>query len=99
MLPTLQTYLSSGGLVSNTSNVQITANSTIGVNIVANTLVLSTPLAGNSGGTGLSSITNNAILVGNSSDGFTQLSLGTSGYVLQSNGSALVYDTIDGGSF
>lgn len=103
-LSTLKTYLSSGGLTTNTSTVRITANSTINVQITANTitsgtLTLSTALPGNSGGTGLSSITNNSILVGNSTTGFNQLSLGASGYVLQSNGTALVYDILDGGSF
>lgn len=98
-LGTLYAYLTSGGLVSNSSTVAITANGSVNVAIVANTLTLATALAGNSGGTGLSSITNNALLVGNSTNGFTQLSLGTEGYVLQSNGTALVYDTLDGGTF
>jgi hypothetical protein len=103
-LSTLNAYLTSGALTTNTTSVRITANSTINVQITANTitggtLTLSTALAGNSGGTGLSSITNNAILVGNSTTGFNQLSLGASGYVLQSNGTALVYDILDGGSF
>ena len=96
---TLQAYLNSGGLVTNTSVVNITANSTVSVAIVANTLALSTALAGTSGGTGLASYTAEDILVANSSNGFRKLGLGTSGYVLQSNGSALVYDTLDGGSF
>ena len=98
-LASLNTYLKSGALQSNSTTVSITANSTVSVSITANTLSLSAPLAGNSGGTGINSITNNAILVGNSSNGYTQLTLGASGYVLQSNGTALVYDTLDGGSF
>lgn len=96
---TLETYLNSGGLTTNTSVVNITANSTIAVSITANTLSLSTALAGTSGGTGKATMTNNAILVGNSTNGYTELTLGTSGYVLQSNGTTLVYDTLDGGSF
>jgi len=96
---TLWAYLKSGGFVSNSTVINITANSSLSVALVANTLTLTTGLAGNSGGTGLTSITNNAILVGNSSNGFAQLSLGTEGYVLQSNGSALVYDILDGGTF
>jgi hypothetical protein len=96
---TLQTYLLSGGLVSNSSNVQITANSTLGVSIVANTLSLTSALPGTSGGTGLNSYTQEDILVANATNGFRKLSLGTAGYVLQSNGSALVYDTLDGGTF
>lgn len=96
---TLVTYLNSGALTTNTTAVAITANSTVSVSLVANTLSLSTPLAGTSGGTGLNSYTAEDILVANSSNGFRKLGIGTSGYVLQSNGSALVYDVLDGGSF
>jgi hypothetical protein len=96
---TLQAYLDSGAFTSNSTSVKITANSTVNVAIIANTLTLSTALASNSGGTGKSTMTNNAILVGNSTNGYNELSLGTNGYVLQSNGTALVYDILDGGTF
>jgi hypothetical protein len=96
---TLQAFLSSGGLVSNSTAVTLTSNSTLNVNITANTLSLSTALAGTSGGTGLASYTTEDILVANSSNGFRKLSIGTSGTILQSNGSALVYDSLDGGTF
>lgn len=95
----LETYLDSGGLVTRSDYVAITANTVVNVNIVANTLTLSTALAGTSGGTGLNTYTAEDIIVANSSNGFRKLGLGTSGYVLQSNGSALVYDTLDGGTF
>lgn len=98
-IATLEAYLSSGGLITNSSTVAVTANSTVNVAIVANTLTLSTALAGTSGGTGRATTTNNAILVGNTSNGYNELQLGTAGYVLQSNGTALVYDVLDGGSF
>jgi hypothetical protein len=96
---TLQTYLQSGGLTTNSSVANLAANSTYVVNITANTLSLTTALAGTSGGTGKLTVTNNALLVGNSTNGYNELTLGTSGYVLQSNGVALVYDVLDGGSF
>jgi hypothetical protein len=96
---TLQAYLLAGGFTSNATHVRIAANSTINVAIVANTLTLSTALAGTSGGTGKATMTNNAILVGNTTNGYNELALGTSGYVLQSNGTALVYDVLDGGTF
>lgn len=96
---TLQTLLDSGGLQTNSTSVTITANSSVKVELVANTLSLSSPLLANSGGTGLSSYTIGDIIVANSSSSFAKLSLGTTGYVLQSNGSALVYDTLDGGEF
>lgn len=98
-IATLQAYLVSSGLVANSSVTNITANSTVSVTISANSLTLTTPLAGTSGGTGKSTMTSEAILVGNTSNGYRELTLGTSGYVLQSNGSALVYDTLDGGTF
>jgi hypothetical protein len=98
-LAVLNAYLQTSGLSSNSTTLAIVANSTVNVAISANSLTLSTALAGNSGGTGYKTITNNAILVGNSSNGFAQLALGNAGYVLQSNGTALIYDTLDGGTF
>ena len=98
-LATLQTFLSSGGLTTNSTSANLIANSTYTVGIVANSLTLSTALIGTSGGTGKSTVTNNALLVGNSTNGYNELTLGTSGYVLQSNGTAIVYDTLDGGTF
>ena len=91
--------MNSGGLVSNSSAVTLTANSTVAVNMTANSLTLTTALPGTSGGTGLASYTAEDILVANSSNGFRKLSIGTSGKVLQSNGTALVYATLDGGTF
>lgn len=96
---TLVSYLNSGAFVANSTQVRITANSTVSSTITANTLTLTTALAGTSGGTGKATMTSQAILVGNTTNGFSELALGTSGYVLQSNGSALVYDTLDGGTF
>jgi hypothetical protein len=98
-IATLQSYLTSGGLVTNATHVAISANATVNVAITANSLSLSSALLGNSGGTGLSSYTAEDILVANSTNGFRKLGLGTSGYVLQSNGTAIVYDTLDGGTF
>jgi fibronectin-binding autotransporter adhesin len=98
-LGTLSAFLRSGGLSTNSTSANLIANSTYAVGIVANSLTLSTPLAGTSGGTGKSTMTNNAILVGNSTNGYNELALGTTGHVLQSNGTALVYDTLDGGTF
>ena len=98
-LTVLNAYLNSAGLVSNATNVTITANSSLAVGITANTITLSSPLAGTSGGSGLNTFTNQDILVANATNGFNKLSLGTNGYLLQSNGSALIYSSIDGGTF
>jgi len=96
---TLQAYINASALVSNSSVTNITANSTVSSTIAANTLTLSTALSGNNGGTGLISYTSQDILVANATNGFAKLALGTSGYVLQSNGTALVYAALDGGTF
>lgn len=96
---TLETYLRSGGLVSNSTAVTLTANSTLAVNLTANSLSLATPLAVTSGGIGRASITAGAILVGNGAGATTVLAAGTDGYVLQSNGTSVVYGTLDGGTF
>jgi hypothetical protein len=96
---TLQAFLTSGGLVSNSTAVTLTANSTLNVNITANSLSLSTPLAVTSGGIGRASITAGAILVGNGAGATTVLTAATDGYVLQSNGTSVVYSTLDGGTF
>lgn len=96
---TVETYLLSGGLSTNATHVVITANSTVNVAITANTLTLATALSGTNGGTGRATTTNNALLVGNTTNGYNELTLGASGYVLQSNGTALVYDVLDGGTF
>jgi len=96
---TLDSYLQSGGLVSNSSAVTITANSSLAVSITANSLTLTTALASTSGGTGQNTYTSGDILVANSGNALSTLTLGSSGYVLQSNGTALVYGTLDGGTF
>ena len=98
-LATTYTYLRSGGLATNSSVVAITANSTVNVAIVANTLTLSSALGGASGGTGLSSYTAEDILVANSSNGFRKLAVGSEGYVLQVSGGVVAYSTLDGGTF
>ena len=96
---TLQAFLNSGGLVSNATNLALTANATVNVSITANSLTLSTPLAVASGGLGLSTITAGAILVGNGSGTATVLAAGTDGFVLQSNGTSVIYSSLDGGTF
>lgn len=85
-LAVLSAYLNSGAIVTNGSTTTITANSTHAVSLTANTIKLSTLSSG-------------GILVGNSTNGMTNLSIGTDGYVLQSNGTTVVYGTLDGGTF
>jgi len=96
---TLQTFLRSSGLTTNSTAVSLTANASVNVAITANTLSLSTPLAVGSGGLGINSITSGAILVGNAAGAVTVLAVGTDGFVLQSNGTSVVYNSLDGGTF
>lgn len=96
---TLKAYLDSGALTSNATNLNITATNTLAVALAANTLTLSTALAATEGGTGYKTYTTGDILVASSSSALSKLALGAEGYVLQSNGSALVYGSLDGGSF
>ena len=103
-LATLQSFLRSSALLSNSTVTNITANSTVSVAITANTLTagslsLTTPLAATSGGTGFNTYTSGDIIVANTGNALSKLSLGTDGFVLQSNGTALVYNTLDGGTF
>ena len=86
-LATLQSYLTSGGLTSNAGSVYVAANSTVNVNISANII-------------SLSDRANNDLLFSNGTGGIIGLALNTTGgYVLQSNGTAIVYDVLDGGTF
>lgn len=102
---TLQAFLKTGGagatgLIANATNIAITANSTLNVAITANTLSLSTALPATSGGTGKNTTSVGGILVGNSTNTFTELAAGTDGYVLQINGTGVVaWNTLDGGTF
>lgn len=82
----LKSYLESGSLLSNSDSLSITANSQINVSLYANTYRWT-------------SLTTGGIIVGNSTNGFTNLSLGTNGKILQSNGSTVVYADLDGGTF
>lgn len=96
---TLQAFLRSGGLVSNSTAVTLTANSTLAVNLTANTLALSTALPATSGGTGFNTYATGDIIVAGAGNSLSKLTLGTSGFILMSNGSTLVYDSLDGGTF
>lgn len=96
---TLQTYLLSGGLVANASNVQITANGTYGVSIVANTLTLTSALNSNSGGTGQSSYTAGDLLYANGTYSVAKLGVGANGEVLQIVNNLPAYGSLDGGTF
>lgn len=98
-IATLEAYLDAGAFLANATSVAITANSTVNVNITANTLTLTTPLAATSGGIGQNSYNAGDLIYASNSTYLDKLALGTSGKVLQSNGSAVVYADLDGGTF
>jgi hypothetical protein len=102
----LQAYLYpnglGGGFVANASNVQITANGTFGVNFVANSLTLTTPLAATSGGTGQNTYSTGDLLYASSSSALSKLSVpgsAANGQVLQIANNVPAYGTLDGGTF
>lgn len=97
-IATLQAYLIAGGLTTNSTAVNITANSTVNVAIVANTLSLSTPLAVTSGGTGKSSVTNNAVLFGYGTGNLQEAS-GSNGQILKIVSNVPTFGGLDGGTF
>lgn len=97
---TLNAYLDSGGLTTNTTNVSLTANSTTSVNMVANTLTLSQKLDVTEGGTGVASFANNGVLYGFGAGDIQVTSAGTYGQVLQVNsGGTPEFGVLDGGTF
>jgi hypothetical protein len=99
---TLQAFLTSGALTSNSQTLTITATNSTNVNIIANTLQLSTALNYQYGGTGFNSYNQGDLLVGNTTggQGLSKLSLGTTGYLLKSDGTNLIYsNSIDGGTY
>lgn len=95
---TLNAFLDSGGLQTNTTSVSLTANSTVSVTITANTITLNSPLAVTSGGTGKASVTNNAVLFGYGT-GTLQEASGSNGQVLQITSNVPTFAGLDGGTF
>lgn len=98
---TLRAYLTSGNLISNSTGVFIGANSTYAVQLVANSITLTTPLAGTSGGTGKATVGSLSLLTGNTTNGYNELTFSaTDGAILQGNTTALRWDpVIDCGTF
>jgi len=100
---TLQAYLqpfgAGGAFVVNASAMALTANSTVSLSLTANTLSLSTALPTTSGGTGYGSYTAGDILYASNTSYLSKLTLGADGTVLQVQGTALAWASLDGGTF
>lgn len=90
-IATLEAFLRSGALTTNSTSLDITANGSYSVSITANTVEANVVTIIGS--------TNNAIFVANSSGSLVELTLGVEGKVLQSNGTTVVYADLDGGTF
>jgi hypothetical protein len=91
--------LFSGAIPEPTTTVD-TANSNFALaNLSINSLTLTSALAAIYGGTGQSTYAAGDLLVANTGNTLSKLSLGTDGKVLQSNGTAVVYADLDGGTF
>lgn len=96
---TLVSYLESGGITTNSTSADITANGTFSVTINANTLSLTTALGVVSGGTGRKTFTNNALILGNGSNALNELLPSTNGTVLQIVGGVPTFAHIDCGYY
>lgn len=97
---TLRSYILSGALTSNATVLNITANSTVSSALIANTLSLTTALPATSGGTGINNPVLGDLLVGGAGSTWTKLAVSaTSGQLLQSNGTSVVFGDVDGGTF
>jgi len=96
----LEPYGVGGRFVANATSISITANSTVNVNISANSLSLSSPLTAVNGGTGINVYSVGDMLYAASSTSFTKISVGTPGQILQISDQNLPrYADLDGGSF
>jgi hypothetical protein len=79
-------YINNSTTQQTTSNFNISGSGVIGTSLSAGTLSLTTALGVSSGGTGLNTITANALLLGNGTSALQTLAPGTTGNVLTSNG-------------
>jgi hypothetical protein len=95
----LQPYGAGGAFVVNSTAMALTANSTVSLNITANTLSLATALVATSGGTGWGSFTAGDILYASNTTYLSKLTRGTDGQVLQMQGTTVAWAFLDGGTF
>ena len=95
----LQPWGNSGAFVVNSSAITVTANTTVAVNITANTLSLSTALPATSGGTGQGTYATGDILYASATNTLSRLSASTNGYILQMAAGVPTWNTLDGGTF
>jgi hypothetical protein len=100
---TMQAFLApwgaGGAFVVNTTAMAFNANTTVSLAIAANSLSLSTALPTTSGGTGFNTYASGDLLVGNTGNSLSKLSIGADGTVLQVSGTSVVFQTLDGGTF
>jgi len=96
----LEPYGRTGRFVVNSTAVSITANSTVSVNITANSISLNSSLTAVNGGTGINVYSIGDIVYASSTTALTKLSVGAPGQILQISDQNLPrYADLDGGSF
>lgn len=98
-LGTLNSYLQSNALISNSTAVSITGTASIAVTIAANSVTLTTALAATSGGTGQNTYTVGDMLYASGTTALSKLNIGANGQVLQVVNNLPAYGTLDGGTF
>jgi hypothetical protein len=87
------------GVTSTQTGVTIAANSTVNVNITANTLSLATALGATNGGTGTGTYTAGDILYSSATNTLSKLGITANGNVLQVLNNLPAWGGIDGGTF
>lgn len=95
----LQPYGTGGAFIVNSSAISITANNTVSVNFVANSIVLGTPLTLAGGGTGFTSYTAGDIIYAVNQSTLAKLAIGSNGQVLQVKNNIPSYGKLDGGTY
>jgi hypothetical protein len=101
---TLKAYLDTGAFKANSTSIGITANSSVRVDIVANTITLAEALGVAYGGTGKTSYTTGSLIYASGATTFGEITIGSAegianGQVLQIVNNLPAYGTLDGGEF
>ena len=101
---TLNAYLDTGAFKANSTSIGITANSSVRVDIVANTITLAEALGVAYGGTGKTSYTTGSLIYASGTTTLGEITIGSAegianGQVLQIVNNLPAYGTLDGGEF
>lgn len=96
----LRPYGTGNAFVVNSTAVSAVANSSVSVNITANTVTITSGLAATSGGLGRTTgFTAGDVLFASNSTYVSNLAIGANGYILQVTNNLPAWGTLDGGTF